>query len=81
MATAMKVMVAAMDLKENRAIPAIPWPEVHPLANVTPIPTRNPPMAETIGGYQQLVMCGVNIVFGVVWLVRTRGRIGGTGIT
>lgn len=40
----MKVIVAMIDRGETRAMPQTPCPEVHPPPNVTPIPTRNPPM-------------------------------------
>ncbi len=37
-------MVATIDLKENRLIPQIPWPEVHPPLKRVPNPTKKPAM-------------------------------------
>ena len=35
--------VAIIDRIENRLIPHTPWPLVHPLPILVPIPTNNPP--------------------------------------
>ena len=42
MPTIMKVIVAIIDLKENRLIPLIPCPLVQPLLNFVPKPTKIP---------------------------------------
>ena len=40
----MKVIVAIIDLRENRLIPLIPCPLVQPLLNLVPKPTNAPAM-------------------------------------
>ena len=42
---AMKVTVAAMDRREPRALPKMPWPLVQPLPRAVPKPTRRPDKA------------------------------------
>ena len=37
-----KVIVATIDLSENRPIPQMPCPLVQPLLNLVPIPTNSP---------------------------------------
>ena len=43
MPTNIKVIVAIIDLRENRLIPLIPCPLVQPLLNLVPKPTNIPP--------------------------------------
>ena len=42
--TIINVIVAMIDLRENRLIPLIPCPLVHPLLNLVPKPTMAPPI-------------------------------------
>ena len=43
--TVMKVITAKSEVVESDAKPLIPWPDVHPLDNLVPKPTRKPPIA------------------------------------
>mmetsp|Transcript_8492 Transcript_8492/g.23691 ORF Transcript_8492/g.23691 Transcript_8492/m.23691 type:complete len:237 (-) Transcript_8492:223-933(-) len=40
--TSMKTPVYAMDRGDRRALPQMPWPDVHPLPMAEPAPTREP---------------------------------------
>ena len=48
MAAVMKIAVAAIERGDNRAMPQTPCPDVQPLLNRVPKPTKSPPTAITV---------------------------------
>ncbi len=58
----MKVIVAIIDLKENRLIPLIPWPLVHPLLSLVPKPTKIPPISNKTNEFEIDILISLFVV-------------------
>ena len=73
MPTNIKVIVAIIDLRENRLIPQIPCPLVQPLLNLVPKPTNTPPIVSKGKEFEiDIIVDGTNIddTYGCFFLLR-----------
>ena len=62
-----KVIVAIIDLSENRPIPQMPWPLVQPLLTLVPIPTSRP--EKMINGKESVIKNGISLLINILNII------------